>query len=120
MFERLASGESLRKICRSKGMPNRSTVMRWLDDRADFAAKYERARDIGLDERADKLEQDIAAEKDPQRARLVLDYGKWYLSKLAPKRYGDRLELAGEVKRGLDEGELDAAIAAKLAAMGDQ
>jgi hypothetical protein len=49
-----------------------------------------------------------------------LDHGKWYLSKLAPKRYGDRLELAGEVKRSLDEEELNAAIAAKLAAMGGQ
>ena len=34
ILERLASGESLRAICRDKGMPNDRTVRGWvLDDR---------------------------------------------------------------------------------------
>lgn len=96
IIERLASGESLRSICLSDGMPNRSTVMRWLDDSEDFATKYARAKDIGFDERAEKLAEDIEVEEDVQRAKLKFDYGRWYLSKLAPKRYGERLALAGD------------------------
>lgn len=96
IVERLASGESLRSICLSDGMPNRSTVMRWLDDNEAFATKYARAKDIGFDERAEKLAEDIEVEEDVQRAKLKFEYGRWYLSKLAPKRYGERLALAGD------------------------
>lgn len=96
IIERLASGESLRSICLSDGMPNRSTVMRWLDDNEAFATKYARAKDIGFDERAEKLAEDIEVEEDVQRAKLKFEYGRWYLSKLAPKRYGERLALAGD------------------------
>jgi len=31
-----------------------------------------------------------------ERAKLQVDTRKWLLSKMAPKRYGDRLELAGD------------------------
>lgn len=96
IIERLASGESLRSICLSDGMPNRSTVIRWLDENEDFATKYARAKDIGFDERAEKLAEDIEVEEDVQRAKLKFEYGRWYLSKLAPKRYGERLALAGD------------------------
>lgn len=96
IIHRLAAGESLRSICRSDGMPDRSTVLRWLDANEEFATKYARAKDIGLDERAEKLAEDIEAEEDIQRAKLKFEYGRWYLSKLAPKKYGDKLELAGD------------------------
>ena len=36
---------------------------------------------------------DIAAnEPDVNRARVMLDYGKWYLSKTNSKRFGDRIQ----------------------------
>jgi hypothetical protein len=92
--EHLANGESLRSICRKKGFPARETVTRWLEENPTFEAKYVRAREIGLDERADALKEEIAAEKDVQRARLLLEHGRWYLSKLAPKRYGDKTDVA--------------------------
>lgn len=91
ILARLAAGDSLRRICRDEDMPARSNIMHWLDVDPDFAAKYARARDIGLDERADALAEDIEIESDVARARLKLDYGKWYLSKLAPKKYGERV-----------------------------
>lgn len=122
--ERLATGESLRAICRDAGMPPESTVRTWvLDDVDGFAAHYARARDMGLDAMADEL-MEIAdttelGEKTVTKAsgiertegdmiehrRLKVEARKWYLSKLAPKRYGDKLELAGElsVKRSAAE-----------------
>jgi len=96
VIARLADGESLRAICRDDGLPNRSTIMRWLDDDPEFAAKYARAREIGFDERAEKVAEEIDAEEDVNRAKLKFEYARWYLSKLAPKRYGERLAIAGD------------------------
>lgn len=111
--ERLARGETLRAICRDKGMPPESTVRRWyVDDFHGFAAQYARARDMGLDAMADEImdvaddaRNDYMEREDPdnpgfnfmgeavQRSRLRVDARKWYLSKLAPKRYGDKQEV---------------------------
>lgn len=102
---RLATGESLRSICRTAGMPDEAVVRGWvLDDREGFASRYTRARDLGLDAMADEL-LDVADEQvgvtesgstdtgAVNRNRLRVDTRKWYLSKLAPKRYGDKLDV---------------------------
>ncbi len=92
--ERLAQGESLRSICRDEGMPTETTVRQWaLDDREGFYSQYARARDMGLDAMADEVLAiaDTDAGEDVQRSRLRFDARRWYLSKLAPKRYGERL-----------------------------
>lgn len=89
---RLETGESLFQICKSAELPEESTVRNWaLTDRAGFFAKYTRARDLGLDARADRvleIPRGVTSEDVP-RARLEFDAERWYLSKLAPKRYGD-------------------------------
>ena len=90
--ERLSAGESLRAICRDEDMPAESTVRLWaLEDREGFAARYLRARDLGLDALADEVLDIADGEPDPVRGRLRFDARRWYLSKLAPKRYGERL-----------------------------
>lgn len=111
--ERLATGDSLRKICRDDGMPAEATVRQWaIENREGFYAQYVRARDLGLDAMADEIldisddnSRDVAVDEDGNevinhdvvnRARLRVDTRKWYLSKLAPKKYGDRQsELGG-------------------------
>jgi len=92
--ERLSRGESLRSICRDEGMPDEATVRQWaLDDYQGFYSQYARARDLGLDAMADEVLAiaDTDAGEDVQRSRLRFDARRWYLSKLAPKRYGERL-----------------------------
>ncbi len=107
---RLAEGESLRKICKDTSMPAISTVMGWLFDgkHADFSEQYARARDLQADklfdealEIADATSDDwITTEDDKkildhehvQRSRLRVDTRKWAAGKLAPKRYGDKLQ----------------------------
>lgn len=105
---RLATGETLRAICRDDDMPPESTVRRWyVDDRKGFAAQYARARDIGLDSMADELigiaddgandyingDNGPALDRDHvTRSKLRVDTRKWYLSKLAPKRYGEKTQ----------------------------
>lgn len=95
---RLAEGESLRAICRDDHLPSESTVRQWaLEDREGFSARYTQARDIGLDCLADEvLEIADSGSDDVARDRLRFDARRWHLSKLAPKRYGEKVEVAGD------------------------
>jgi len=114
---RLAKGESLLSICSDDKMPCHSAVRAWaVDDYNGFYAKYARARDIGLEHHAElilKLADEIrpgqrtvskatgmeVTELDQvERSKLQIDARKWYLSKIAPKRYGDKLEVDQTIK----------------------
>lgn len=106
--ERLEAGESLLAICRSDDMPATSAVYRWMEDVPSFRNDFARAKTKGLDRMAEAL-IDISDEADARallngedvqvvmdstavaRNRLRVDTRKWYLSKLAPKLYGERL-----------------------------
>lgn len=97
--DRLADGESLRQICSDQSMPSRHTVLRWIRDNQSFATKCARAREDQGDWVADdiietegKLEQGIM---DPQTARVLISSKQWRASKLAPKKYGDKLAIGG-------------------------
>ncbi len=112
--ERLAEGETLRSVCRDKAMPDKATVLRWLGDKTkvDFRDQYAHARDMQADalfdealEIADDVSGDWFTDKDGrkvldhehvQRSRLRVDTRKWAASKMAPKRYGDKLQHTGD------------------------
>ena len=111
---RLAEGETLRAICRDQAMPDKATVLRWLADKAkaDFRDQYAHARDMQADalfdealEIADDVSGDWSTDKDGkkvldhehiQRSRLRVDTRKWAAGKLAPKRYGDKMQHTGD------------------------
>ena len=46
--ERIAKGESLRKICLDKDTPSHTTILKWLRDIDGFASQYARARETTL------------------------------------------------------------------------
>lgn len=97
--ERMQAGESLRSICRDEGMPAESTVRTWaIKNQSGFHAQYTRAREAQMDALAEDIIE-IADDKtgDANRARLQVDTRKWLMSKIAPKRFGDRThhELTG-------------------------
>ena len=95
---RLANGETLRAICRDEGFPPDRTVRGWAMDEATapgFGPQYASARNTGMDAMADQI-IDLADTGDIERARLQCDVRKWFLCKLAPKRYGERVEIAGD------------------------
>ena len=98
ILKRLASGESLRAICRSPGFPAESSVRFRVIDDPEFAAQYARARNSGLDciaEEINEISEDRADEPNSRRVRI--DARKWFLSKLRPDKYGDavRQEITG-------------------------
>jgi hypothetical protein len=100
ILKRISEGESLRSICRDAGMPSEGTVRGWSrEDRDGFAARYRLARDLQLDCWSDQI-VDIADEAnlDPRDRQVRIETRKWIMSKLAPRRYGDRLLVAGEAE----------------------
>lgn len=117
--QQLASGKSLREICKAKGMPAQSTVRLWVvDDVGGFSVQYERARNVGLDVMADEVIAIADDQKiEPGSKRVMFDARRWYLSKLAPKRYGDKLDLNvdARVEVGeLTDEQLDARVSSAL------
>jgi hypothetical protein len=116
--ERLASGESLRSICRDNDMPGRQTVLDWLEADAGFRARYARAREHQADYLDEKMQEvaDEATAANVHVARLRVATMQWRASKLAPKRYGDKLDLnhSGTVQSLTDE-QLDAKLSLLMA-----
>ena len=113
---RLSEGESLKEIVRSEGMPDRATVYRWLLEQPQFCDMYTRAREEQADTLADEIiaiadespEINEIRDKHGDVVDVKIDSGyvayqkqriearKWTAMKLKPKKYGDKLELAGD------------------------
>jgi len=111
----IAEGASVREIGRTEGMPAARTVFQWLAAHDEFAQQYARAKEAGLEAMADEImdiadnsQNDWMERNDPdnagfnamgehiQRSRLRIDSRKWLLSKLASKKYGDKLAIGGD------------------------
>jgi hypothetical protein len=93
---RIANGESIRTMVKGKDMPSSSTIFRWLLDEEykSFWEQYEKARNIQAELMFEELiEIADAKEADVMRDRLRVDTRKWYLSKIVPKKYGDKVDV---------------------------
>lgn len=96
---RLAEGESLLQITKDPKMPAYSTVRKAIVESESLAEKYARARTAQAEHYAAEIIQIADTTDDPNKARLQIDARKWYASKLAPKNFGERLDVehAGSV-----------------------
>lgn len=118
--ELIMHGATLRQITAEKGMPDKSTIIRWLADRekyADFCDQYARAHEVKAlmmeDEILDIIDdgtndwierenkrtgETFVALNDEsiQRSRARVEARKWLMAKAAPKRFGDRVALTGK------------------------
>lgn len=102
IIERMIEGESLRTICKSEGMPTRTSVERWLDADESFRGRYARARELQAHHYADLI-QEIALSSTPETAhadRVKLDALKWLGSKFFPRLYGDKVQHVGSDGEG--------------------
>ncbi len=102
ILEAIANGASLSAIVRQPGMPSYSWCKQHLRESAELRQQYDEA----VADRADVLAEQIEAIADElppaeldgaalaawtARQRLRFDARRWISSKLAPRRYGDRL-----------------------------
>lgn len=111
VFAGMRSGMSAFKACQAAGV-NQSTFNLWLNDDAELAADYARAREDLIERMAQEVlelsDSDVGLQPDGkrdwaavQKHKLQVDTRKWLLSKLAPKKFGDKLELTGDPDRPL-------------------
>ncbi len=90
--DRIAEGGmkgSLRQVCQADDMPSRSTVLAWLRTNAEFRRRYELACWVRDHDIADEVVE-IADKTTPAtlaRDRLQIDVRKWWLAKVAPRKY---------------------------------
>lgn len=113
----IAKGGSLRELCIGD-MPSVETIRVWLIDDAAFSAQYARAREEQAEHYADEIIQISDTETDPAKARNRIDARKWKASKLAPKVYGDKLTLDGDLNVTIPDDQLEARLAHLLGKAG--
>lgn len=103
VLEALADCGNLSKACRETGVSPQS-FLRWCDKDAANAERYVRAREAGLDREADRAIEEALTAEDAALGRLALDARKWYLSKLMPKKYGDKALVGSDPDNPLPAG----------------
>jgi hypothetical protein len=111
---KIENGKPLRQILKEKNMPSSKTFFEWIDKDEEKIKRYARA----CEERADAIFEDMIEIADNQegdvlqvgdkeivnhnqinRAKLRVDTRKWILSKMNPKKYGDKLELEQKITK---------------------
>jgi hypothetical protein len=122
--------ESLRSICRDDEMPAMGTVMRWLAKYPDFRDQYARTREAQAEVQQEEiLEISDNCTDDVQlligsedgglgrinhsaiaRAKLQIDTRKWLMSKMQPKKYGDKTVLSNDPENPLPSGNVTVAV----------
>jgi len=112
---RVSEGASLRSACKEHGLSHTAFLL-WCRTRPELANQYAQAREVGTDAEFEALAelQDETPVRGPSGAvdagwvawkRLQIDTKKWELSKKAPKKYGDKLDLnhSGSVNLSIAE-----------------
>ena len=115
ILEYIEDGKSLRSILKASDMPSSRTFFKWIDDDKEKVKRYSRAMEI----RAESIFEDILEIADDgtndfmtitkgdveynvedrevtNRSRLRVDARKFFLSKVLPKKYGDKLDLTSD------------------------
>lgn len=115
--QRIAEGYSMRTVCAPDDMPAISTLFKWIRQIPTFAQQYARA----TEERTEAMSEDILDIADDgsndlmtiqkgnhtyemenkevtNRSRLRVDTRKWLMSKMKPKKYGDKVDVTSDGK----------------------
>ena len=101
--EQVSNGKSLRAVCRAKDTPSMSTVMVWLGENDEFSEQYRKAteqrEDFHFEEMMEIADKVLPESAEVAKAKLQIDTRKWVLSRMNPKKYGDKqqMEHSGDV-----------------------
>ena len=116
IFDRVATGESLVTICKSEGMPCRQTVFDWINDIPEVQQAYSTALASKAEMYAEELISladnvgspllvdgiplmrngepvMIVTSEAVAHAKLMVNTRQWVVSKLLPKKYGDKIDV---------------------------
>ena len=115
ILEYIEDGKSLRSILKPLNMPSSRTFFKWIDEDKEKVKRYARAMEIRAEsifedilEIADDgtndfmtitkggIEYNVEDKEVTNRSRLRVDARKFFLSKVLPKKYGDKLDLTSD------------------------
>lgn len=119
ILDRISKGESVRSILKvgRKNLPSMNLFLKWVSEDESLSDQYARACDIRAEVIFDEMfdiaddasndymtkvingeEVEVLNAEHIQRSRLRIDTRKWALSKMKPKKYGDKIDVtsAGE------------------------
>jgi hypothetical protein len=95
----ISQGNSLKTIGAMQGMPCARTVFIWLHSKPDFREAYDQAqkqRTYAIAEECFEIADDPSnwqTKELVQAARMRIDTRKWFLARMDPRRYGDKVAL---------------------------
>lgn len=115
IIERICEGESLRSILQHANreiLPTVAVFLKWVSEDESLEKQYARAMAVRSDvlfdeilEISDESNADLDIGDDGklrtvgeaiQRSRLRVDARKWALSKMNPKKYGDKIDVTSD------------------------
>lgn len=111
--KRLATGKSLRTVCLADDMPSGQTIFNWFRTHKEFLEQYALAKQAAADAQYEILEdlsdeaieESKSREHDPKAINAIVsayklkaDNLKWAMSKMKPKKYGEKLDVTSDGK----------------------
>ena len=116
--DRIAQGEALKHITKEDSMPSRTEFYRWVDESEEKRGLYTRAceeraetifdeiLDIADDGSNDfmkivkgDIEYEVENKEVTNRSKLRVEARKWVLSRMLPRKFGDKLQVEQTVKK---------------------
>ena len=99
----IQAGHTLTAIARKMGVA-RSKLLVWIEEDDDRSARVREARRRAAwawDELAEDVIRNAADPLELSRAKELAHHYRWRASKIAPREYGDKVELSGSVEMTL-------------------
>jgi hypothetical protein len=117
----------MQQACAEEGMPSKSAVYQRMAADEEFRTRIARAREAQQEAIIDETVEmaDTATPDDWQVVKLRIWARQWRAAKLAPKKYGDKIDVtSGGDKLGHDKNDVDmstrfAALAAAINAQNE-
>ena len=95
IIKQLELGKPLSSICKSKKMPDVSTVYKYCREDKNLHDKIMQARQTGVWTLLDNIAEDMEIPKTPQETHFLREkysHIRWLASKLAAKTFGDKIQ----------------------------
>lgn len=121
--QRIASGESLRSICKEESMPCEGAVFNWLMENPEFDLAYARARETQAEVMAQEIKEiadscregikktvksdgtiEMVYSDMTERAKIQIAARQWLAERLKPKRFGNATILRGDKDNPIEIG----------------
>ena len=97
IFERIIESGTVKRACADPDMPDEHTLYVWAARDPEFRQLFVHAREMAVERWAEEIIE-IADNPvlDPLDKRVRIDARRWIMGKLAPRRFGDRVQIAGD------------------------